>query len=246
MFGNNPKRPPVKHDGSYLDVQEIFPTIQGEGIYAGHPAIFVRLGGCNLACDFCDTEFESYSKLSLEEVVAQVKQYMIAHENNAGNIAHLVVITGGEPLRQELAPLCQKLLADGFRVQIETNGTIYRNLPDGVDIICSPKASVNSNSNDGKTSETSEQVKWRYFPIRPDLLARISALKFIISKNPNRIVYNNVPDLGQGEYGIPVYIQPMDEYNEQQNLRNTKYCVELVQKYGYILSLQTHKYLGIE
>ena len=57
MFGKNPIRKPENHDGNFLKIQEIFYTIQGEGIYSGYPAVFVRLGGCNLACKFCDTDF---------------------------------------------------------------------------------------------------------------------------------------------------------------------------------------------
>ncbi|CAN0594227.1 unnamed protein product, partial [Ectocarpus sp. 12 AP-2014] len=59
MFGDNPIRPPEKGDGLHLMVKQIFKTLQGEGPHVGTPSIFVRLGGCNLACDFCDTEFEN-------------------------------------------------------------------------------------------------------------------------------------------------------------------------------------------
>ena len=74
MFGKNPIRPPEKGDGSILFVQEIFPTLQGEGPLAGVPAVFLRLGGCNLACSFCDTEFESFKEWKLEDIIAEVKK----------------------------------------------------------------------------------------------------------------------------------------------------------------------------
>ena len=74
MFGKNPILPPKKTDGKNLDIQEIFATFQGEGIFTGFPAIFIRLGGCNLACQFCDTEFDSYKNLSLEKVLEKVKK----------------------------------------------------------------------------------------------------------------------------------------------------------------------------
>ncbi len=225
MFGKNPIRKPVTGDGSELDIQSIFPTLQGEGIYAGFPSIFVRLGGCNLACRFCDTEFESYNTMKLDEIIAQVSKESINSEGV--RVRNLAVITGGEPMRQPIEKLCELLINDGYMVQIETNGTIYRKLPSSVDIVCSPKVSGN-----------------KYHRIREDLLPSISAFKFIISAHQKE--YSSVQDVGQSVYKTPVYVQPMDEYDEQMNIANTKLAVKLALENGYRLSLQTHKYLGIE
>ncbi|MDE3061294.1 MAG: 7-carboxy-7-deazaguanine synthase QueE, partial [Pseudomonadota bacterium] len=149
MRGNNPIRPPVQDEGQSLAVKRIFPTLQGEGPYAGHPAVFVRLGGCNLACAFCDTDFEGFATLAVNEIIGEVKRL-------AEGARRLVVITGGEPLRQNIVPLCEALLTEGFKVQIETNGTLARPLPENVEIVCSPKNAGNG-----------------YFPVREDLLARV-------------------------------------------------------------------------
>lgn len=220
MRGTNPIRPPEKSDGRQLQVKSIFPTLQGEGPYAGVPAVFVRLGGCNLACDFCDTAFEDFLPMKLTEIVAKVKKLAVS-------VRRLVVITGGEPLRQNIVPLCEALIAQGFRVQIETNGTLWQPLPDGVEIVCSPK-----NTGGG------------YFPLREDLLPRVNALKFIVSaEHPH---YRDVAEVGQGRYGIPVYVQPMDEYDAQKNRANAALAAQLAQAGGYRLSLQLHKILGIE
>lgn len=225
MHGKNPIRPPVSDDGQKLEVKSIFSTLQGEGLYAGVPSVFIRLGGCNLACDFCDTEFEDAAIMPLADIMQKIKDLSL---NDSGvRVRKLVVITGGEPLRQNIVPLCEQLLDDGFAVQIETNGTLYRDLPERVDIVCSPK-----NTGQG------------YMRVREDLLRRISAFKFIISAGSSD--YNNVADVGQGEYGIPVFVQPMDEYDESKNAANTKLALELAHKHGYRLSLQTHKILGIE
>lgn len=223
MFGNNLKLPPIKGDGLTLEIQEIFSTFQGEGLYTGWPAIFIRLGGCNLACDFCDTEFEQYQSIPIVSLVEEVERL------NGGRQPHtrLVVITGGEPFRQPIAPLCSALLGAGYRVQIETNGTLYRDIPEGVDIVCSPK-------NTGKG----------YQPLREDLLARITALKFIISAVDER--YNHVAEIGQTAYNIPVYVQPMDVYNREQNRKNHQFTLELARKHGYRISLQTHKIWRID
>jgi 7-carboxy-7-deazaguanine synthase len=219
MFGQNPKRPPVQGDGLTLDIQEIFPTLQGEGPYTGWPAVFVRLGGCNLACEFCDTEFESFTAMTLDVLVEKIEQ-----ESNG--IRKLVVITGGEPFRQNIHPLCTMLLAMGFYVQIETNGTVYRELPEEVDIICSPKV-----------------TNGKYHPIREDMAARVNAFKFIIADDDSP--YKDVPEVGQSTHGTPVYVQPMDMGDKEKNARNTARAAMLAQSQGYRLSLQMHKILGI-
>jgi organic radical activating enzyme len=222
MFGQNPLRPAVSGDGSVLEVKHIFPTLQGEGPFAGHPAVFVRLAGCNLACTFCDTEFEDGTSMALEEVVSRAVE--LATEATGRRVRDLVVITGGEPLRQPIEALCSRLLEKGFRVQIETNGTLYRPLDERVSIICSPK-----NTGQG------------YHAIRPDLAARLTAYKFILSTRDAR--YGNVPEsLGD----VPVYVQPMDEYDPAQNAANLALASRLAMEKGYRLSLQMHKMLGIE
>ncbi len=225
MFGDNPIRQPEKGDGSILQVQNIFATFQGEGIYTGWPSVFIRLGGCNLACDFCDTEFESFTAMAIDSIVNKVNGLS---GKNQGSFTHnLIVITGGEPFRQPIEKLCEKLLAEGYKLQIETNGTLFRKLPEAVDIVCSPK-----NTGSG------------YFPIRDDLLQRISAFKFIISAhNP---LYNNVGDVGQDVYNTPVYVQPMDEYSPEKNQANIALTLKIASDNGYRISIQTHKILGVE
>lgn len=223
MFGKNPIRKPVLGDGLSLEVVEIFPTLQGEGPNVGIPAVFIRLGGCNLACHFCDTEFEDFSAHPLDDIIAQID---VASREGENRVRHLVVITGGEPMRQPIMPLCETLIADGLTVQIETNGTLYQPLPAAVEIICSPKASNGA-----------------YFPVRKDILARANALKFIISADEPP--YDTVPDVGQDIYKIPVYVQPMDTLDGARNKANVAHALALAQTHGYRLSLQIHKMLGI-
>lgn len=225
MHGNNPIRPPVKGDGSTLDIERIFPTFQGEGPYTGWPAVFIRLGGCNLACNFCDTEFESFASQPLEDILEKADQ--LSGRVSGEITRNLIVITGGEPFRQPLALLCDALLERGYKVQIETNGILYQSLDERVEIVCSPK-----NTGTG------------YHRIREDLLPRINAFKFIVSEGDP--LYNSVDDVGQEDYNTPVYVQPMDEYNETKNKRNTELAVRLAAQYGYRLSLQTHKIAGVQ
>jgi 7-carboxy-7-deazaguanine synthase len=225
MFGKNKILKAEIHSGDNLDVQEIFPTLQGEGPYAGYPSVFIRLGGCNLACDFCDTEFETYKNFSLTEILEEVQRLA---KNSSGEIVRkLIVITGGEPLRQPIEKLCEELVKSNFLVQIETNGTLFRELPPEVKIICSPKSS------NGK-----------YHQIRPDLISRINAFKFIISKSQEN--YRDIAEVGQSKFQIPVYVQPMDEYDEAKNRANLEYVVKLCEENAYFLSLQIHKILGLQ
>ncbi len=225
MFGDNPIRLPEKGDGTLLQVQSIFPTLQGEGPYAGWPAVFIRLGGCNLACDFCDTEFESFTEQPLESLIDTIRQ--LAQDDSGQRCRHLVVITGGEPLRQNIIPLCEQLLKEGLMVQVETNGTLWRELPESVDIICSPKHTGNG-----------------YAPLRADVLERATALKFIISATHDG--YTDIADVGQSRTATPVYVQPMDEYDEEKNAANLAHATRLAMAHGYRLSLQLHKIVGIE
>ncbi len=100
-------------------VSEIFKSIQGESTYAGLPSVFVRLAGCSLSCKWCDTPYarvpDEAVERSVDEVISEVKRFN----------CNLVEITGGEPLEQaEAVELSTRLVEAGFKVLIETNGTV--------------------------------------------------------------------------------------------------------------------------
>jgi 7-carboxy-7-deazaguanine synthase len=101
-----------------MQITEIYKSLQGESTYAGLPCVFVRLTGCNLRCVWCDSEytFQGGRKMTQEEVWNEVKRL----SPDGG----LVEITGGEPMLQEreLVPLMQQLLAEGYKVLLETSG----------------------------------------------------------------------------------------------------------------------------
>ena len=118
-----------------LQLSEIFYSIQGEGLWTGTPAVFVRLAGCNLACDFCDTDYSTKSFAGIDEIVETVR--------GAGGDCPMVVLTGGEPFAQAETPaLIEALRRDGRRVHVESNGTIFTDLPDDVWLCVSPKERV--------------------------------------------------------------------------------------------------------
>jgi organic radical activating enzyme len=113
-------------------VMEAFYTLQGEGAHTGRAAYFIRLGGCDVGCVWCDVkdswDADKHPKLTVEEMVKSALQHP----------ARLIVITGGEPLMHDLEPLTNALRAKGFTVNIETSGA--HPLSGQLDWIClSPK-----------------------------------------------------------------------------------------------------------
>lgn len=133
-------------------VKEIFYTLQGEGGQAGTPAIFCRFAGCNLwtgreqdrasaICQFCDTDFVGTDgTLGGKFATADALAERILSQWPVGDSQHrMVVLTGGEPLLQVDEPLIAALHARGFRISVESNGTVAA--PEGIDWLCiSPKA----------------------------------------------------------------------------------------------------------
>lgn len=100
-----------------LIVNEIFYSIQGESTHAGRPCVFVRLAYCNLRCSYCDTAyaFNEGSEKNVEEVLSEIRRYS----------AHLVEVTGGEPLMQpDVHPLMTALCDLGYEVLLETGGSL--------------------------------------------------------------------------------------------------------------------------
>ena len=119
-------------------VNEIFYSLQGEGYNTGTASVFIRLSGCNMHCDFCDTRHEEGTMMSLPEIVAAVMQYPAAP---------LIILTGGEPslwIDEDFVTGLKTMT--GKRIAIETNGT--HPLPHGIDwVTLSPKSGI-GNSGD--------------------------------------------------------------------------------------------------
>jgi organic radical activating enzyme len=104
-----------------LKIIEIFPSLQGEGLRQGEPTIFIRFSGCNLRCSFCDTKYawQGGRDYSADRAVEKIKK--IQKRFPAG----WVCLTGGEPLLQDLRLLTRLLKKEKFKVQVETNATLY-------------------------------------------------------------------------------------------------------------------------
>jgi 7-carboxy-7-deazaguanine synthase len=142
-----------------LKINEIFKSVQGESSYSGLPCIFIRLTGCNLRCVYCDTEYAFYEgkDMSVDEVLNVIAPYKIK----------LVEVTGGEPLLQEeVYPLMEKLLENGYQVLIETGGSLpISKVPKAVvkimDIKCPGSGEESKNNLDNLNHLTSnDEVKF--------------------------------------------------------------------------------------
>ncbi len=99
-----------------MKINEIFHSIQGEGVHIGVPTTFIRMTGCNLRCSWCDTKYayEEGEEMSVQDIRLKVKDFP----------AHHICITGGEPLLQEdVIALIRGLCGDGYSVCLETNGS---------------------------------------------------------------------------------------------------------------------------
>ena len=208
-------------------VKEIFgPTLQGEGLHAGMPCVFVRLAGCNAwdgrletraasACPYCDTDFRGGQLRRCDEIVSELQALIPSSSTNRLGC----VLTGGEPLLQADEELLSALGAAFVWVDIETNGTRpCPKRPDNVFISCSPK--------------------------------RLSDEPIVVSPSWWKIL---IPDqehflAAALNSDIPIFVQPTCPDggpfgNAYQ--ANLNHCIELCYTHGCRLSLQQHKYLSL-
>lgn len=227
------------HRQGTLEVHSVFYTIQGEGPYAGCPAVFVRLVGCNLQCPLCDTDYTSKSDwLNPEKLLDVVRE--------TNRAATLVVITGGEPFRQNLIPAVTMLLDSGFAVQIETNGTYYQEgFPYHRAVtVCSPKT--------GKLAKGLRDNPWAIDAFKYVAQAGQidgDGLPMLALAHPAHLRVARPPEAFNG----PVYLQPVDEGENGAlwfggkgvaNQHNLAACVDSCKTHGYTLCIQIHKIIG--
>lgn len=220
-------------DGDSVEVHHIFDTIQGEGPFVGVPATFIRLAGCNLACPLCDTDYTSTrTRLAPNDIVFYLQK--LGHKPG-----RLVVITGGEPFRQNIGELVKTLLLEKYRVQIETNGTLYQDGPwdwKNVTIVCSPKTPVV----DGRLRPFIHSYK--YVAAAEDINPEDGLPKSPLDHDQGvRLVAR--PHVG---FRGTVYLQPVDVGDEYANRRHTAAVVDSCMKFGHNLCLQIHKIVSLE
>ncbi|MFC1730940.1 7-carboxy-7-deazaguanine synthase QueE [candidate division KSB1 bacterium] len=201
-------------------INEIFYSIQGEGLSVGKPAVFVRLGGCNLKCKWCDTKYAWHPKYSdnkswsIEKIIKEVKKYSCKH----------LVITGGEPLLQqdEIKVLLSRL--KGYNVEIETNGSIACKIFGLIEQInCSPKL-----KNSGNLPYL--------LRVKPD--NKKVLYKFVVQ---NREDFHEISTFIR-KNKIPkekVYLMP-EGATRDTILKRSKWLIEICKKEGYNFSPRLH------
>jgi organic radical activating enzyme len=188
---------------SILKINEIFWSFQGEGLRAGLPSIFLRLAGCQLRCEYCDTKeaWEAGRWMPVSEILLEIDKQRKKYP------ASQVVITGGEPLEQDLEDIVEALTEKEFFIAIETNGVEFADLP--IDWwTVSPKDAAD-------------------YTIHKDLQRRIDEVKLIVNKNLTVEVIKKIREIG--DY-FPIFLQP----NSKDNYRyeNTFYLFEQCQLEG--------------
>ncbi|MDY6985399.1 MAG: radical SAM protein [Candidatus Thermoplasmatota archaeon] len=167
-----------------MRVCEIFLSLQGEGLDAGLPTVFVRLSGCNLRCSYCDTQYAfcEGEEMREEEIVDRI----------CGLGCKRVCITGGEPLLQDISPLSKKLRAKGFWTKLETNGSLP--LAGDFDVV----------DMDIKTPSSGESGKMKLSSIKS--LGKKDELKFVISDREDYDYSKSV--IKEFEPGCNIIFQP--------------------------------------
>ncbi len=195
-----------------LPLVEDFYTLQGEGRYAGQAAYFIRLGGCDVGCRWCDAKFtwraDSADMTEVEVIVGRAMRYP----------AKNIVITGGEPTLYDLGELTRRLRESGFEIFIETSGT--NRLVGHFDWVClSPKPQEP--------------------PLEENFLMA-NELKVIISRGEDLEFAEQCAKKVRSS--TLLYLQSEWSVSKEMNRHIAEYIMEHPK---WIMSLQSHKYIGI-
>jgi 7-carboxy-7-deazaguanine synthase len=218
-------------------INEIFQTLQGEGSFTGQPSIFIRLQGCPVGCSWCDTKHtwvvSPEQEVERKDIVHKKVEneswgvFTIAQLNalflSEGYQAKHIVITGGEPCMYDLTPLCNHFEAMGYSCQVETSGTFEIQVSDLCWVTVSPKVNMRGG-----------------YKVLNSALSRANEIKHPVATE------QHIDDLKAllNEHAIvnkQIYIQPISQKQRATELA-IKSCIEN----DWRLSVQVHKYIGIE
>jgi len=217
-----------------LAVNEIFPTLQGEGRWVGTPATFIRLQGCPVGCPWCDTKHTWPDRIDRKRVeISEMLRKRQSAPTWAAMSAHQVVeaalrfrprhfvITGGEPAAQDIYELTVLLARQG-RVQLETSGTFPINVAADTWVTVSPKPAMPGG-----------------YEVRQDALRRANEIKMPVAE-PMDIDQLDALLVGRDLDESVISLQPVSIDPEA-----TALCIKTCMARNWSLSLQTHKFTGV-
>lgn len=219
-------------------LNEVFESIQGEGAHTGVPSIFVRLQGCPVGCPWCDTkhtwtldaafqtdEARVMAKTAESELwYATTGEQLLTLFRREGYTARRVILTGGEPCMYDLRPLSRTLLDAGYDISVETSGTFEVLVDDQAWVTVSPKVNMKGGY-DMLTSALARADEIKH-PVAME--RHIEELEALLARLP-------------ADASPLVYLQPIS-----QQKRATELAVKTCIANNWRLSLQTHKFIGIE
>ena len=203
-----------------LRVNELFYSIQGEGLRTGQTSVFIRLSGCNLNCEFCDTDHTAHTEMTEQEIVDKVRE--------VGGSCRWVMLTGGEPVIQPIQTLIRVLHEHGHKVQLETNGTV---------------SFLGKTQTNPYTAPTGAEewfpdhltVSPKQVEPQPTLVALATEIKVVVrdQNDIDRALRGDWPD-------VPVHLQPVSNSREA-----TELCVQTILRHPSLrLSMQVHRWIG--
>ncbi|PSU92181.1 7-carboxy-7-deazaguanine synthase QueE [Photobacterium kishitanii] len=218
-------------------INEVFETIQGEGVFTGVPAIFVRLQVCPVGCSWCDTKqtwaAEPEDLVSVERIMVKTEDSPLWTQLDANGVVDLlikqgytakhVVITGGEPCIYDLRPLTAALETAGFNCQIETSGTSEILASDNTWVTVSPKINMKAK-----------------LPVLTSTLARANEVKHPVGTHKDIDQLDALLATATLRNDVTIALQPIS-----QKPRATELCISTCITRNWRLSIQTHKYLAI-
>ncbi|WP_394125439.1 7-carboxy-7-deazaguanine synthase QueE [Vibrio hepatarius] len=218
-------------------INEMFETIQGEGVFTGVPSVFVRLQECPVGCAWCDTkqtwDATPTDERPLNEILAKTKdsptwcsvsaEDIVNEYKQQGYTAKHIVITGGEPCIYDLRPLTQAFEDMGCQCQIETSGTSEVFTTTHTWVTVSPKVAMK-----GK------------LPVLDSALLRANEIKHPVATQKDIDQLDELIERAQVSDKTTIALQPIS-----QKPRATQLCIDVCVARNWRLSIQTHKYLSI-